>query len=193
MKPLRVLASLFVVAVAGLGIWMASTGTRTGRADDQQDEAPAGAYDYEVRDVVVQQMGPDGALQYELSASQITQQPQNGRITATQLVMHRDPPGSAPDSPNRWTLRADRADLPESGDIITLQGKVRAEGRPRNSRELFSIATEQLSYNLESQDITIDQTLEYTWGASRFQCGRLRVNISRGSVVQSKCNGTIVP
>jgi LPS export ABC transporter protein LptC len=193
MKRLRFLATIFVVAVAALGIWMAGTGMRTGQTGDSKVEAPASAYDYEIRDVVVQQMGSDGALQYELSAKQITQQPQNGQITATELVMHRDPAGSQPGGPNRWTLRANRADLPESTAAITLQGNVHAEGRPENSEVRFSVATEQLRYDMETQDMSVDGPVDYTWGKSTVHCASLRMNIRVGSVVQSKCNGTFVP
>jgi LPS export ABC transporter protein LptC len=193
MKRLRVLAAIFVVAVAGLAIWAASTGMRTGRTGGGKSDAPADAYNYEVRDVVVQQMGPDGSLQYELSAKKITQQPKNGQISAEDLVMHRDPAGVPPGGPNRWTLRADRADLPESGASITLQGNVHAQGRPENSRtEIFAV-TEQLKYNLQTQDITMDGPVDYTWGSSAFHCASVRMNIRRGAVVQSKCNGTLIP
>jgi LPS export ABC transporter protein LptC len=193
MKRLRVLATLFVVAMAALGVWLASTGTRSGRTATGQTETAASAYDYEARDVVVRQMGPDGSLQYELTAKKINQQPKSGQISAEDLVMHHDPPGSVPGGPNRWTLRADRADLPESSTAITLQGKVRAEGRLDNSRALLSAATDQLSYNLQTQDITIDTPVDFAWGNNRSHCGSLRMNIKLGTIVQSRCNAIFVP
>jgi LPS export ABC transporter protein LptC len=193
MKRLRVLATMFVVAVAALGIWVAGTGMRKGQNGGDTGDTAGAAYDYEIRDVVVQQMGADGALQYELSAQKITQEPKKGQITATELVMHRDPAGSAPGGPNRWTLRASRADLPESGDILSLQGKVHAEGRPGNSRALLAVASEQLVYNLQTQDISIDKPVTITWGSSTAHCASMRMNIRRGTVVQSKCNATYVP
>jgi LPS export ABC transporter protein LptC len=193
MSKLRLGAVIFVVAVATLAIWVAGNGMRTGRSGGATGEAPGSAYDYEASDVVVRQMGADGSLQYELSAKQITQQPQGGQITAQDLVMHRDPAGSEPGGPNRLTLRADRADLPEAGGVINLQGNVHAEGRPENSQALFSLATKQLAYNLETQDVSIDRPVDYSWGKSTFHCASLRMNIKLGTVVQSKCNGTFVP
>ena len=193
MKQLRVLATIFIVAAAAFAIWVAGNGMRSGRTGTATSEPAGSAYDYQATDVVVQQMGPDGALQYELAAKQITQQPQDGQISAQELVMHRDPAGSAPGGPNRWTLRADRADLPESGGVITLQDNVHAEGRPENSSKLFSLATRQLTFNLETQDVVIDRQVDYSWGKSTFHCASLRMNIRRGTVVQSKCNGIYAP
>jgi LPS export ABC transporter protein LptC len=194
LSKLRVLAMIFIVVVAALGIWVTSTGMRAGRTESGGSDTSDSAYDYEVRDVVVRQMGPDGSLQYELSAKQITQQPKSGQITATELIMHRDPTGSAPDGPNRLTLTADRADLPEVNGAITLVGNVRAKGRLQNSRAQFSVATEQLQYNLLTQDISADSTVDFTWGASRFRCGSLTMNIKRGTgAVESNCNGTYAP
>jgi LPS export ABC transporter protein LptC len=190
MKRLRVLATIFVAAVAALGIWVAGTGMRTGGTGIDQSDPAGTAYDYVVRDVVVQQMGPDGTLQYEMSAKQITQQPQNGQITATELVMHRDPPGSPADGPNRWTLRADRADLPSSGGAIALKGDVHAQGRPENARSPISVATEQLDYNLETQDVSIDGQVDFRRGSSELMCDGLRMNITRGTVALESCNGT---
>jgi LPS export ABC transporter protein LptC len=193
MKRMRVPATIFVLAVAALGIWLASTGVRKGGTDAGNTDAAGAAYDYVVRDVVVQQMGPDGTLQYEMSAKQITQQPENGRITATELVMHRDPPGSEPNGPNRWTLHADRADFPESGGVITLQGNVQGRGRLGKALTPVSVATGQLEYNLESQDVSIDRAVDFRRGSSEFQCDGLRMNIQRGTAELESCDGTYAP
>jgi LPS export ABC transporter protein LptC len=193
MKRVRVLATLFVVAVAGLGIWVASTGTRSGRTATDNSAASSSAYDYEARDVVVRQMGPDGTLQYELTAKKVTQQPKSGQISAEDLVMRHDPAGSVPGGPHRWTLSAKRADLPEPGGAITLNGNVHAEGLPENSRTPLSLATEQLSYDLATQDLSIDTPVDYTRGNSKLHCASVRMNIRLGTVVQSKCNGIFAP
>jgi LPS export ABC transporter protein LptC len=193
MKRVRVLATLFVVAVAVLGIWVASTGTRSGRTATDNSETSSSAYDYEARNVVVRQMGADGILQYELTAKRVTQQPKSGQMSAEDLVMHHDPAGSVPGGPHRWTLSAERADLPEPGGEITLKGNVHAEGRPENSRTRLSLATEQLSYNLATQDLTIDMPVDFTEGNSTLHCARVHMNILLGTVVQSKCNGIFAP
>jgi LPS export ABC transporter protein LptC len=194
MKRVRVLATLFVAAVAGLGIWVASTGTRSGRTATDQSETSSSAYDYEARDVVVRQMGPDGSLQYELTAKQVNQQPKNGQISAQDLVIHHDPAGSVPGGPNRLTIRADRADLPESGAAITVKGKVRAEGRPQNSRATISVVTDELNYDLNTHEISTRKPVAVTQGGSTFHSDDLRVNIKSGDiVVDSKLHGTHSP
>ena len=187
------LAALFVVGVAALGIWVASTGTRPGRTADAKSDTSNRAYDYVARDVVVQQMGPDGALQYELRAKQISQQPKDGQISAQDLVMYRDPPGTTPGGPNRLSIRADRADLPESGKAITLEGKVHAEGLPQNTRIPLSASTEKLIYNMETEDLSIDVPVEITRGRSKLRCASMSTNMKLGAVVQSNCNGTFAP
>jgi LPS export ABC transporter protein LptC len=193
MKKLRVLAAVALVAVAGLAIWLATSGPEPGGAAANNGDAAANSYDYEARDVIVRQMGPDGALQYELEAKQITQLPRDGHISAQQLVMRHDPAGS-PAGEARLTLTADRADLPEAGAPITLQGKVHAQGRQQGSQALISLNTEQLTYNLATQDIVTDKPVDLAWGSSRFRCGDLRMNIKLGTRhVESECNGTFYP
>jgi LPS export ABC transporter protein LptC len=191
MKKLRVLAAVALVAVAALAIWLAVSGPEPGGAAANNGDAAANSYDYEARDVIVRQMGPDGALQYELEAKQITQLPRDGHISAQQLVMRHDPAGSPPGGADRWTLTADRADLPEAGAAITLQGQVHAQGRRQNSQALVSMVTEQLTYNLDTQDVVTDKPVDLAWGSSRLRCGDLRMNIKRGTLsVESECNGT---
>jgi LPS export ABC transporter protein LptC len=193
MKGLRVLVILCIAALAALGIWLA-TGTRTAHTDSGQEATAGNAYDYEVRDVVVQQMGPDGSLQYEIQARQITQQPRNGQITATDLVMHRDPPGTSPGGPNRWTVRADSAELPQDGDVLTLKGSVTAQGVPENSRKRISVATEELTYNLQTQDLSTSKLVDITLGTSSFRSDDARVNIKTGAIkVDSEFHATYVP
>lgn len=194
MKRMRVLATIFVLAVAAIGIWVASTGVRKGGTDGEKSDAAGTAYDYVVRDVVVQQMGPDGTLQYEMSAKQITQQPENGQITATDPVMHRDPPGSPPAGPNRWTLSAVQAELPPAGEALTLRGSVRGQGRLENSQVTVSLATEKLSYNLQTQEVSTREPVDITWGGNSFRSGDVYVNIKSGVIeVDSKTHATLVP
>lgn len=200
MKMLRTWGTILIVALVALGIWMASTGARPGRQPEARSETPVSAYDYEARDVLVQQMSADGTLQYELEAKHISQLPSNGQISAEDLVIHHDPAGSAPGGTNRLTLTAQRADLPESGDQIKLQGKVRAQGRPLESRALMSFATEQLTYDMRTQEVFNSMPVDFTWGGTRLHFGSLRWNIKQGtfgvngtSPVESNFNGILVP
>jgi LPS export ABC transporter protein LptC len=194
MKKLRVLAAVMVAALALLGIWVAGTGPRPDGAAADNADSPDSAYDYEAHDVVVRQMGPDGALQYELEARQISQLPRNGQISAQELVMHHDPAGSLPGGANRWTLTADRAVLPESGTAITLAGDVHAQGRPQNSQEQVVVLAEQVTYDLQTQDVSSDTPVDVTWGRSKFRSTDLRLNIKRGTInVESGSNGTFSP
>jgi lipopolysaccharide export system protein LptC len=53
------------------------------------------------------------------------------------------------------------------------------------------MVTEQLTYNLDTQDVVTDKPVDLAWGSSRLRCGDLRMNIKRGTLsVESECNGT---
>jgi LPS export ABC transporter protein LptC len=194
MKKSYLLGAVFVVALAALGAWLAGTGQTTTQVAAPEAESTDAAYDYDARDVVVRQMGPDGALQYELVAKQVTQQPRNGRITASELVMHHDPAGTTPGGPRRWTLTADRADLPEAGDVISLQGKVRAQGRLKDAAAPVTMVAERLDYNLTTQDLSSDQKVDLAWAGGRLQGRGLSANIKSGDVaLQFEVHGTLAP
>jgi len=194
MKRLRTLAAVIVLALALLAVWVSGLGRRPGPATDSDSDAAATAYDYEARDVVVRQMGPDGALQYEVEARQITQLPRNGQISARELVLRHDPPGSPPGGEHRWTITAEQADLPQEGGVVTLQGKVRAQGRPLNSQASVLLVTEQLAYGLDTQDLTSEAEVALVWGRNTLHGRALRANIKTGMVaLESKVDGTLEP
>lgn len=193
MSKVGVIAAIVVAALVALGIWVTRTGSPAGAATSNEDAA-AKAYDYEVHDVKMQQMGPDGTLRYQLEAKQITQQADNGQISAQALQMYYDPPGSQTGGPNRWTLRADHADLPESGDVFNLQGDVHAEGVPLNSRTKYFVATEELTYNLRTEEVFTRKPVDFAWDGNRFNTGDIRVNIKSGAFkVDSTIHGTHAP
>lgn len=181
MNKLRVFATVFVLGLAALAIWVASTGMRQDSTGGKTEETTY-AYDYRATDVVVTQIGPDGSLQYELTAKEITQEPQDGQITAHELVMHRDPPGSMPGGPNRMTLTADRADLPEVGGTLFLKGNVRAEGKPEKWRTKLDVAASELSYNFQTSEIASDKPVDATWGSNSMNVKSLRFNIRTGNM-----------
>lgn len=194
MKKRYLLGAVFMVAVAALAVWLTRVGQPAAQAAGAEPESTDSAYDYDAHDVVVRQMGPDGALQYEVEAKQVTQQPRNGRITASDLVMHHDPAGTTPGGPRRWTLTAERADLPEDGDVISLQGKVHAQGRLQDKQAPVSMVSEQLDYNLTTQDLASDQAVKLTWAGGTVNGRKLRANIKSGDVaLESEVHGTLSP
>ncbi|MEO6186300.1 MAG: LPS export ABC transporter periplasmic protein LptC [Steroidobacteraceae bacterium] len=194
MKKSYLLGAVFVILVAGLAAWLAGVGRSSAPVVSAAADSTDSAYDYDARDVVVRQMGPDGSLQYEVEAKQVTQQPRNGRISASNLVMHHDPAGTTAGGPRRWTLTADRADLPEQGDVVSLQGKVRAQGRLEEAQAPVSLVTEQLDYNLTAQSLASDQAVQMTWAGGTIRGRKLRANIKSGDVsLESEVHGTLAP
>ena len=188
----KLAATVLFVALAGgaLALWLTSDGNHDTGAAADKTESPTSGYDYSASDVTMQQMGPDGALQYTLEAKRIAQQPQTGTILAENLVIHSaQDAGTAP----HWTLSADQADLPDSGDVINLRGKVRAEVLPGSTRTTMTVNTEQISYNLKSQDLIADKPVDFTRGNMKAQCKDLRTNIKLGNFVSSACNVISAP
>jgi LPS export ABC transporter protein LptC len=195
MKPLRIFLVGALLALGAGAVWVARQSRDAGTGAATTDAAPAIAYDYEAHDVVVRQMGVDGQLQYEIQASEIHQEPDTGRIAARALTLYRDPPGVAAGGPNRWTLTADTGELP-AGDngIVTLAGKVRAQGRPVQGKAAVSLATERLRYDIDKQEITSDTNVALTWAGNRLTGSALRANIRTGDVaLESEVHGTLSP
>lgn len=194
MKRTTLLAGLVVLGLGAAAVWL--SGGRGTTLQPEASETVAAAYDYQAEGVVVQQMGADGRLQYQLEARDVTQQPQNGEISANGLTLFHDPAGAAPGGTGRWTLTAERGALPTEGGLLRLQGNVRASGRTVEDGVPLRFATERLSYDLERQELTSgDAEVLATWGAGSTVRGRqLRANIKTGVVrLESQVNGTLVP
>lgn len=196
---MRKLGALATVVLAALAIWLASTGTRQGSGSKDDGSTVDSAYDYEAREVLVRQMGPDGTLQYELEAAHIAQLPSDGQIAAEDVVIRHYPEGASSGS-NAWTLTAQKATLPEGGEVISLQGQVRVRGRTEPSQASITLATEQLTYDIQSQEVLARTPVDFTWSGVSLHCGSLRANIRQGtfgvngtSPVESRCHGTILP
>jgi LPS export ABC transporter protein LptC len=180
---------LLLLAAAAVALWL--------RHDGQAEQAQAGpdsdsaqvAYDYKARNVVLRQMGPDGRLAFQVEAREITQLPDSGRITAEGLTLYHDPAGTEPGGPNRWTLTADRGELPAEGGVVTLAGNVQAQGIPVGGRTKVTFATARLQYDMAKQELCSDGEVRLTMGdnTTRVQglCFNVGTNEGRGSQVDA--------
>lgn len=187
-------AVLVVLAVGAGAFWL--SGTDRGAAGDRGDEreTPDLAYDFEARDVVVQQMDESGRLLYQIEAERIAQLPDNGRIAATGLTMHHDPPGTETAGPYRWTLSAGSAELPADGSAVSFQGNVTARGRLQTNNVDLQLSTEQLDYDLEAGVISSDAEVALGWGKGVTGRGRpLRVNLKQGTTELGYISGSFTP
>ncbi len=193
MRSWRVIV-LLLLALAAAGVWFVRTRQQNQTQAGPADEAPQAAYDYEAHDVVLRQMGPDGSMSFQVEAKEITQLPNNGRITARDLTVYHDPPGTEPGGPNRWTLTADYGDLPAEGGVITLTGKVRAHGIPVGGTTAMTIATEHLRYDPAAQELSNDDAVQLTWDCNIMQGRALRANIGTSDVtLESEVHGSLCP
>lgn len=183
---------LALIALLAAAAWLLLRAPARHAVSAPEAEATA-AYDFEARDVVVQQLGKDGALLYQIEAREIRQQPDSGRITAHQLTLSRDPPGTGTGGPNRWTLRADSAELPAGGGVITLAGNIRAQGRLGTGKGVLALATEELRYDIEAEELASDAEVALTWNGSSFRGPGLRANIRTGTVALESIHGTLAP
>lgn len=194
MSAWKWLLGLAVVGLIVAGAYVAGSGTRNDTGPADPNEADAAAYNFEASTVVVRQMDAAGRVQYQVNAAHVTQLPSDGAVTASDLTMHYDPPQAPTDGSQRWTLTAQSARLPESSDIIQLQGRVRVKGKPEGSESPATFLTEQLDYDIATQDISTAAPVEMQWGGTRLKADKgLRSNIRRGTVIGSSLNGQFVP
>lgn len=193
MSNWRLMSLLALLAALGGGWWLLNG--RQGSAPAATAEEPAQvAYNYEARDVVLRQMGPDGRMAFQLEAREITQLPDSGMITARGLTLYHDPPDTEVGGPNRWTLTADSGELPVDGGIVTLTGKVRARGVPSGSRAAMTVATERLRYDMTTQELTSDDVVQLQWRNTSVRGRGLRANIRTGDVaLESDVRGSHDP
>lgn len=193
MKGWRILLLLVVLGAGAAAFWLSRTPDQ-GNADDSADAAQL-AYDYEANDVVLRQMGPDGRLAFQIEAKEITQEPDSGRISASGITMYHDPPGTEPGGPDRWTLTAEKGELPAEGGVVTLTGKVRAQGVLGKNRTQMTVATERLRYDMTAQVLSVDEGDAYrlTYGSMRAQGRGLSANIKTSDVKMGSASGTNAP
>jgi LPS export ABC transporter protein LptC len=195
MRGVRIFGLLLLLALAGTAAWFWNVRQMEQAHDATGREPPQTAYDYEAHQVVMRQMDPDGRLAFQVEARQITQLPDSGRVTALDLTLYHDPPGTAVGGPNRWTLKADRGELPPEGGVVILTGHVRAHGIPVEGRSALTITTTSLRYDMATQELSSDELVRITLGANGIQGeGRgLRANIRTGSLELESGNATFVP
>jgi len=194
-KAWRWILGVAIVALLGVGAYVAGSGPRGPAGPVDPNEADTADYAFEASSVVVRQTDAQGQLLYRIQAAHVAQLPSEGAISANDLTMHYDPPQAPADGSKRWTLTAQSARLPESSDIVELHGGVRATGRPEESPVIATYSTERMDYNLKTQDITTDAPVELLWGGNKVtsQSG-LRANIKQGTwELESEVHGHIVP
>jgi LPS export ABC transporter protein LptC len=188
------LLGLSLVALIVAGAYVAGSGTRGASGPADPNDADTAAYDFEASTVVVRQMDAAGRVQYQINAARVTQLPRDGAVSASDLTMHYDPPQAPADGSKRWTLTAQSAQLPESSDVVELQGRVRVQGKLAGSQSTATFVTESFDYNLGTQEISTSAPVEMQWGGTRLKAEKgLRANIRQGTVVGSSANGQFVP
>lgn len=189
----KVLLSLLLLAAAGAATWHVLRDGPSRRQDARQEAESAREYDFEARDVVVRQMGPDGRLQYELEARRFAQSANAGEVMAEDLTIHHDPPGTIPGGPHRWTLTAAGALLPAESQVINLHGNVRASGLPRGRRTPMRISSEALAYDLAAQEVSSDANVLIEWGGIRSESQGFTFNINTAELQLQSSHATFVP
>jgi LPS export ABC transporter protein LptC len=188
----RLLLAISGIAIVIGAAYLAGFRAPLGKSPRQQAPSDAPTYDYEANDVVVRQMGPDGSLQYQIDAKRVAQLAENGQIAASGLTLHFDPPDAKHDLARRWIVTAARAELPASGNVVTLLGDVLVRGRPAGASQEAQFRTERLNYDLGTQDVSSDAEVEMTWGRNKLRGQQLKANIKQGTVaIESKVHGLL--
>jgi LPS export ABC transporter protein LptC len=195
MRGVRIFALLVLLGLGTAAAWFWNVRQMEQGQGAGGGEAPQAAYDYEAHQVVMRQMDPNGRLTFQVEARQITQLPDSGRVTALGLTLYHDPPGTAVGGPNRWTLTADRGELPAEGGVVMLSGHVRAHGIPVEGRSALTITTQSLRYDMATQELSSDEVVQFSRGSNGIQGeGRgLRANIRTGRLELEEGNATFTP
>jgi LPS export ABC transporter protein LptC len=188
MKGWRIAIVLLLLGAGAAAFWM-SRSQPEGEADPG-DNAPV-AYDYEANDVVLRQMDPAGRMAFQIEAKEITQLPDTGTVNARGITLYHDPPGTEPGGPNRLTLTADSGELPVEGGVVTLTGKVRAHAIPKGKRAPMTIATESLRYDMNTQELSTEDSFRLTMGSIRMTGTNLKANLQTGDVKADHPKGDV--
>jgi LPS export ABC transporter protein LptC len=155
---------LIAVAVAGL-LGLAFTLGRTGRTPVKSTDAETverNDYDFTAQGVTVQQTDATGRLLYAFSARQVQQQANDSQISARDLTLHYDPPNESATA-QRWTVRADTAQLPQQNGVLTVLGNVEARGTPPGSGEVLVIRTNALDYDMRGERLKTRESVRFEW------------------------------
>jgi len=194
----KTLLVLLTITVVGGAVWYAINGRDAPPALADAEDDPE-RHDFEAQGVVLRQLDAEGRLRYEIEAERILQLRDGGGIVASHLTLRHDPPGTEPDSPQRWVLTADEATLPADGRVASLSGKVRAHSVPAGGGAPLQLETEQLRYDMERQQVSADGRFTLTRGGNQFRGRGLRVDINEDVVniaegearIELGSNGTI--
>ncbi len=193
MKRVHWLIGLGVIAVLALAFMLGHGGSTPG-ATSAPEEAAKFHYDFVANDVVVRQTGNDGTLQYRLEAERVEQRPEDNQVTATNLTAHYEAPDvkADPDEASPWKLTAQHATLPDDGKLLQLRGDVRVTGQPHNARVPVTLATDSLDYDMQTQEITSQETVDVRMGAQQLQGKGLQANIRLGTLrLETQVHGDI--
>ena len=167
---------------------------RTGRAPGETAAAPTQdtGYGFEAVGVTVEQWDVAGRLEYELTAQQVQQQASADPVIARGLALHYDPRDAAgtPQQAQRWTLRADEAQLPPAGGTLQLRGNVTAEGRPGQAAEPVQVRTDSLDYDTRSQLLSTASLVSLHWTGRELSGVGLRADLAQGRIdLSSRVHG----
>jgi LPS export ABC transporter protein LptC len=187
----RIILPLLLLVSIAIAVWFRAGGPGAGsRTADAS--GPDAEFDFEAQGVVMRQMDADGRLQYEVVANRIVQLPDGGPMRASGLTLRHDPPGTEEGSVHRWVLIAAEAVLPAAGRVLTLSGSVTAKGLPQGQRTPLELATDEITYDLVTQELLARGRVEINLGPSIVRGGGLRANATTGEVaLEYILDGTI--
>jgi LPS export ABC transporter protein LptC len=152
-----------------------------------------GGYDFTARDVTVQQTDAAGRLLYVFSAEEVQQATDDAQIAARNLTLRYDPPETATTA-QRWTVRADTAQLPQQDGVLTLSGNVEARGTPPKSGAILVVRTDTLDYDLHGERLRTSKPVRFEWNGSVVTGTGLDADLKSGKLqLKTNVRGRITP
>lgn len=178
----RVVAALVlaVLTVLGVAFLLGQQGTTTSTVTASADtvaEDPG----YVALDAEIIQTTDAGEPLYTVRAARMEQRPSSGDISMEQIAMRysAEPAAGSSDQPSPWTLQADHGAMRGGSPLVELSGGVRVAGKPPGSQSDARIATERLTFDTKSQDITTRAAVQFTWAGTSLRARGLRANLQQ--------------
>lgn len=173
---MRTLVMLLLLVAAAGGTWLLirQTSEPDAAATASIDDADLGYY---LLDASLIGHDDEGNPLYTLHADRIEQAARDGSVTLTHVTMDYAPRADPP-----WRIEADFGRIPESGDLIDLEGNVRLARADDGGDPRITIATTRLELAPRERIARTDASVDVTQGGSTLTATGLVADLTQERV-----------
>lgn len=182
---LRLLFALGSVAILAALLYLQDADS--GSSDSGATELGTATSGYSEVHAQLIETGDDGLPLYRLDADRIDQPQPQGLIYLTNPKLDYQIQDG-----NRWTLTAERGQMPQAADVADLSGRVHAEGLPTGSQKPLRIDTEELHLDMAQHVATSAVLVHVSWGGDRLDGRGMRADLKNDTLtLASKVHGVL--